>query len=69
MSKIVRALLISAAATGAFAVALTLVRGRAEQPAPATPPDERAPDALMVDADRMPEAQRDALLDELAAQL
>ena len=67
MSKIVRALLISAAATGAFAVALTLVKGRPEKPAPAS--DERAPDALMVDADRMPEAQRDALLDELAAQL
>ncbi len=65
MSKIVRALLISAAATGAFAVALTLVKGRAGRPAS----DERAPDALMVDADRMPEAQRDALLDELAAQL
>ncbi|WP_457654222.1 hypothetical protein [Rhodocaloribacter sp.] len=69
MSKIVRALLISAAATGAFAVALTLVKGRAGRPAPALASDERAPDALMVDADRMPEAQRDALLDELAAQL
>jgi len=67
MSKIVRALLISAAATGAFAVELTLVKSRSEKPAPAS--EERAPESLQVDADRMPEAQRDALLDELAAHL
>ncbi len=69
MSKFVRALFISAAATGAFALALTLVRGRAEAPAPDAASAEDLPESLQVDADRMPEAQRDALLDELAAHL
>jgi|GEM_PF-3492905 len=68
MGKLFRALLITTAATGAFAVALTVIRKRHETaaaPAPASPLE--AP--REVDADAMPAGERDALLDELAAQL
>lgn len=64
MNKIVRALLISAAATGAFAFVLASLRERPAGEAAAAPGDP-----LLVDADRMPEAQQKALLDELASHL
>ncbi len=69
MSKIFRALLISAVAGGAFAVAYSLVTSSAGRPARDAAPGEEAPASPHVDADAMPKAQRDALLDELAAQL
>ncbi len=65
MKKILRALLISAAATGVFAVVLAALR---ERPAPPAS-DDVSTDPLLVDADRIPEAQQKALLDELASQL
>jgi len=63
MSKLFRALLLSAIATGAAAVVLKLIEPEALPPAPsrATGP--------YVDADTMTKEQQDTLLQELDAQI
>lgn len=62
MSKLFRALLVSAVATGAAAVVLKLI----EPEAPPVPSKATGP---YVDADALPKEQRDALLQELDAQI
>lgn len=59
-----RALLLTAAATGAFALVLNALR-----PKPAAHYTPLAPPSPEVDADRMDAAQRDALVQELAGQV
>ncbi len=67
MSRFFRTLLISAAFTGGLALALHYRRRQAAtQPEPAP---EAPPQALQVEADDLPEAEREALLRELADQL
>ncbi len=66
MGNLFRALLITTAATGAFALALTVVRSRRPAATPAVSSPNASPE---VDADAMPSAERDALLEELDAQL
>ncbi len=63
MSKFFRALLLSAVATGAAAVVFKLIEPEAPPPAP---PRATGP---YVDADTMTKEQRDALLQELEAQI
>ena len=63
MSKLFRALLLSAVATGAAAVVLKLIETEAP---PAAPPRATGP---YEDADAMTQEQRDALLQELDAQI
>ena len=65
MSKLFRALLVSAAATGAAAVVLKLLEPQQAPPPPA-PPRATGP---YVDADTMTKEQQDALLQELDAQI
>lgn len=65
MSKLFRALLISAVATGAAAVVLKLF-----EPEPSfRPSTKQHADGPYVDADRMTDEERDLLIDELASQL
>ncbi len=64
MSKILRALLISAVATGVAAVVLRLVAP--EPPAAPRPPASSGP---YVDADHMTAEQKDLLMRELETQL
>ena len=59
-----RALLLTAAATGAYALALNAVR-----PRPVAHYTPLVPPSPEVDADRIEEAERDALLQELAGQI
>ena len=67
MSKVWRALLISAAATGAFAAGLAVYQRFSASKAD---PSEADPlEAFEVDADAMSEDQQNALLEELEAQL
>lgn len=63
MSKLLRALLVSAVATGAAAAVLHLLMPEAA--APPLPPRRPAPADGIVDADALPEAERDLLLREL----
>ncbi len=63
MSKLFRALLLSAIATGAAAVVLKLIEPEAPPPAPSRTT------GLYVDADTMTKEQQDALLQELEAQI
>ena len=62
MSRILRALLISAAATGVAAVVLQKLRPAAPSPKPKPKRPAADPDALTPDEEQM-------LLDELAAQV
>ncbi|QXD13809.1 hypothetical protein GQ464_010025 [Rhodocaloribacter litoris] len=69
MSRFFRLLLISAAFTGGLALALHYTRRR-PTPHPATAPAPDAPpQSLQVEADDLPETEREALLRELAGQL
>ncbi len=65
MSKLFRALLVSAVAAGAAAVVLKLLEPEKAPPLPA-PPQATGP---YVDADTMTKEQQDALLQELDAQI
>lgn len=65
MSKLWRALLISAVATGTAAVIMKLIEPEKPLSAP-TPPAHQGP---YVDADAMPQEQQDLLMQELASQL
>ena len=65
MPSVLRALLVSAVATGAAAAVLHLLKP--ESAAPPRPPRRPAPAAGIVDADALPEAERDLLLRELDA--
>ena len=64
MSKLLRALLVSAVATGAAAVVLKLIEP--EAPPPSVPRKATGP---YVDADTMTKEQQAALLQELDAQI
>lgn len=64
MSKVVKALIISAAATGAAALAL-----RAFDWYTTSPPEPDAPEFPGVDPDEMSAEEVDALMNELASQL
>ena len=63
MSKLFRALLLSAIATGAAAVVLKLIEPEAPPPAPSRTTGP------YVDADTMTKEQQNALLQELDAQI
>ena len=65
MPKLLRALFVSAVATGAAAAVLRLLTPEAAAP----PPRRRRPAASdgVIDADALPEAERDLLLRELDA--
>lgn len=65
MSKLFKALLVAAVATGAAAVMLKLIAPQ-EIPPPSAPPPAKGP---YVDADTMTKEQQDALLEELNAQI
>lgn len=65
MNRILRALLISAVATGTAAVVLKILRP--EPPRPPAP--ARAGSGPYVDADRLTEEQRDLLMQEMEAGL
>ena len=62
MSKLWRALLISAVATGAAAVALKLIEPQPEPPAPASNADDPS-----ADPDALTQEQQDLLMQELGA--
>lgn len=64
MHRILRALLISAVATGAAAVVMNTVMRR-----PTLVETKEDSDTSYVDADRLSEEEQDALLNELASQL
>jgi uncharacterized membrane protein YebE (DUF533 family) len=68
MSRYIRALLISAAATGVVAAVAYAVRQRSSRPAPASAPPPPN-DSVQVDADRMTDEERDLLVREMAEQL
>ena len=65
MSKLFRALLLTAVATGAAAAVLKLIEPEKTPPLPA-PPKANGP---YVDADTMTKEEQDALLQELDAQI
>jgi len=65
MSKILRALLISAAATGLAALLVNTL----QQPGPVPPPPALPTGPTEIDADRLDPAEKDVLLEELATQL
>lgn len=71
MSQLWRALWISAVATGVAAVVLFVFDSDDDPPPPPppVPPAVPPPAPAYVDADALPEAEREALVHELGAQL